>query len=76
MRTTVDLPPKVHSRALELSKQRGQSLSATIAELASLGLARLGEATRIETDPISGLPVISVGRALTSEQVADFLDDE
>lgn len=72
----MDLPPQVHSRALELAKQRGQSLSATVAELASLGLARLGETTRIETDPISGLPVISVGRTLTSEQVADLLDDE
>lgn len=76
MRTTVDLPPAVHRRASELARARRQSLSATIAELTTIGLARLGEPATIATDENTGLPVISIGRPLTSEDVASLLDDE
>jgi predicted transcriptional regulator len=76
MRTTVDLPPAVHRRAMQLAKQRGQSLSAVIAELATYGLSRLDEPLVVTTDPQSGFPVVSLGRHITSEDVADALDDE
>ena len=76
MRTTVDLPPAVHRRATELAKQRGQSLSSVIAELATYGLSRLDEPLVVKTDPRSGFPVISISRRITSEDVADALDDE
>lgn len=76
MRTTVDLPPAVHRRARELAKERGQSLSAVVAELATYGLSRLDEPLVITTDPGSGFPVVSVGRRISSEDVADALDDE
>ena len=76
MRTTVDLPPAVHRRAVQLAKQRGQSLSAVIAELATYGLSRLNEPLVVTTDPQSGFPVVSLGRQITSEDVANALDDE
>ena len=76
MRTTVDLPPAVHRRAAQLAKQRGQSLSSVIAELATYGLSRLDEPLVVTTDPQSGFPVVSLGRQITSEDVADALDDE
>jgi predicted transcriptional regulator len=76
MRTTVDLPPAIHRRALQLAKQRGQSLSSVIAELATYGLSRLDEPLVVTTDPQSGFPVVSLGRHITSEDVADALDDE
>ena len=76
MRTTVDLPPAVHRRAMQLAKQRGQSLSSVIAELATYGLSRLDEPLVVTTDPQSGFPVVSLGRPITSEDVADALDDE
>jgi hypothetical protein len=76
MRTTVDLPPLVHRRATELAKQRGQSLSSVIAELATRGLSRLDEPLVVRTDSRSGFPVISIGRRITSDDVADALDDE
>jgi hypothetical protein len=75
MRTTVDLPPAIHRRALQLAKQRGQSLSSVIAELATYGLSRLDEPLVVTTDPQSGFPVVSLGRHITSEDVADALDD-
>jgi hypothetical protein len=76
MRTTVDLPPAVHRRAVQLAKQRGQSLSSVIAELATYGLSRLNEPLVLRTDPQSGFPVVSLGRQITSEAVANALDEE
>jgi hypothetical protein len=76
VRTTVDLPPAVHRRASQLAKQRGQSLSAVVAELATYGLSRLDEPVEVRTDPRSGFPVVSLGRRFTSAEVADVLADE
>jgi hypothetical protein len=76
MRTTVDLPPAVHRRARELAQERHQSLSTVVADLAVRGLAALGEPLEVTTDPTSGFPVISLGRRITSADVADVLDDE
>ncbi|MBK5305933.1 MAG: hypothetical protein JJD92_04515 [Frankiaceae bacterium] len=76
MRTTVDLPPAVHRRAQELAKARGQSLSATLAELTARGLGQLDEPVVVRTDGTSGFPVVSIGRRLTSDDVAAALDEE
>ena len=76
MRTTVDLPPEVHERAKRLADERRQSLSATLADLTIRGLASLGEPAQVSTDPISGLPTLTLGRPVTAEDVAEALDDE
>ena len=76
MRTTVDLPLAVHRRATQLAKQRGQSLSSVVAELAIYGLSRLDEPIVVGTDPRSGFPVVSIGRRITSHDVAEALADE
>ena len=76
MRTTVDLPPALHRRALELAELRGQSLSATLAELAARGLSQLEEPVVVQTDAVSGFPVISIGRRVTSDEVAAALDED
>jgi len=76
MRTTVDLPPAVHRRAQALAQSRHQSLSATVADLTVRGLAALGEPVELASDPVSGLPVISLGRPVPAVEVADALDDE
>jgi len=76
VRTTVDLPPGVHRRARELAAARGQSLSSVVAELAVRGLGQLDSPVVVRTDEVSGFPVISVGREVTSGDVAAALDDE
>lgn len=76
MRTTVDLPPAVHRRAQELAKARGQSLSATVAEMTARGLGQLAEPVVVRTDATSGFPVLSVGRRVTSDEVAEALDEQ
>jgi hypothetical protein len=47
-----------------------------VAELATYGLSHLDEPIVVVTDPRSGFPVVRVGRRVTSEDVADALDDE
>ncbi|MFT4215934.1 MAG: hypothetical protein QM619_01945 [Micropruina sp.] len=76
MRTTVDLPSAVHRRARELAARRGQSLSSVIADLTVRGLAQLDDPVTLQTDSRTGLPVLSLGRAVTSADVAEVLDDE
>lgn len=76
MRTTVDLPPALHRRAVELAQLRGLSLSATLADLAARGLSQFHEPVVVRTDPISGFPVISIGRGVTSDEVAAVLDED
>ena len=76
VRTTVDLPPEIHRRVVELARTRGHSLSATVSELTARGLGQLDEPLRISIDPVSGFPVVSVGRRVTAEAVAEALTDE
>ena len=47
-----------------------------VAELAVRGLGQLDEPVVIGTDERSGFPVITIGRRVTSEQVAAALDEE
>lgn len=76
MRTTVDLPPAAHQQVRELAASRGQSVSRVIADLTMQGLAQLEIEVTYTRDPRSGLPVLSVGRVVTTEEVAAALDNE
>ena len=76
MRTTINLPPAVHRRAREIAEQRGQPLSTVLADLTVRGLAQLDAPVDLATDERTGLPVLSIGRRVTSAQVAGLLDDE
>ena len=66
----------MHRRAQALAQSRHQCLSATLADLTVRGLAALGEPVELSTDPVSGLPVISLGRPVTASEVAAALDDK
>lgn len=75
MRTTVTLPPATHRRVRELAAARGSSVSAVIAELTARGLAQLDEPVVLSVDPRTELPVLSVGRRITSAEVAEVIDE-
>ena len=66
----------MHRRALEIARARGVSLSAVVADLTTRGLSQLDEPMVISVDERYGFPVVSVGRRVTSEQVAAVLDEE
>lgn len=76
MRTTVDLPDAVHRRAKELAEARGLSMSVVIADLTVRGLSQLDEPVSIQTDPVSGYPIVSIGRRVTDAEVSDLLAEE
>ncbi len=76
MRTTVDLPPATDRLVRELARRQGKTLSAVIAELTSRGLSQLDEPLAVSEDPVSGFPVVSIGRRITSAEVAAILDEE
>lgn len=59
-----------------MAAAQGRSLSAVIAELTARGLAQIGEPMVVTTDEVSGFPLVSLGRRVTSEDVAAALDDD
>ncbi|MFT3875027.1 MAG: hypothetical protein QM708_01155 [Propioniciclava sp.] len=76
MRTTVDLPDRTHARAKRLAEERGVSLSAMVAELTVRGLAQLDSPVELGRDERTGLPMISLGRTITTGEVVDLIDEE
>ncbi|GAT08498.1 antitoxin [Mycolicibacterium novocastrense] len=74
MRTTVDLPEDLHKQALAIARDTGRSLSQTVADLMRRGLGAHSVAP-VSTDPRTGLPVISVGTVVTSEDVRSLEDE-
>ena len=76
MRMTVDLPREVYDRVKRLAEERGQSLSDTLVQLTSWGLATMGEPTTISSDPVTGLPTLNLGHRITAVDVTQALDDE
>lgn len=75
MRTTIDLPPEVHSLASSIARDSGISLSETVTRLLRTALTAPGPA-RLSTSPRTGLTVFSTGRVVTSEDVRSLDDDE
>ena len=75
MRTTIDLPPELHALTTALARSSRRTLSETVSSLLREALHEPGEA-ELRRDPVTGLLVLHTGRRLTSEDVADLLDDE
>ena len=74
MRTTIDLPEDLHRQALAIARDTSRSLSQTVAELIRRGLGQ-GPAAEITRSARTGLPVVHLGRVITTEDVR-ALDDE
>lgn len=74
MRTTVDLPDDLHRIARQLAEDEGLTMSEVIARLLRNGLGARSELV-VTADPDSGLPLVRLGHELTSEDVADLLED-
>ncbi|WP_343601401.1 antitoxin [Mycobacterium sp.] len=75
MRTTVDLPDDLHKQALAIARDTHRTLSETVADLIRRGLGAGGPAT-ISRDPRTGLPLVSVGVVVTSEDVRSLEDEQ
>ena len=74
MRTTVDLPDELHRQVRAIARDTHRTFSDTVADLMRRGLNPAAPATP-SPSPRTGLPVVTLGGAVTSEDVR-ALDDE
>lgn len=74
MRTTIDLPADLHKQALAIARDTRRSLSETVADLIRRGLGTQ-DAKPTSTDARTGLPLVSVGTVVTSEDVRSLEDE-
>jgi hypothetical protein len=75
VRTTIDLPDDLHKQALAIARDTHRTLSETVADLVRRGL-RAGGTAAISIDPRTGLPLVSIGTVVTSEDVRSLEDEE
>lgn len=75
MRTTIDLPDDLHKQALSIARDTHRTLSQTVADLLRRGLGA-GSTADISVDRRTGLPVISVGVPVTSDDVRSLEDEQ
>ena len=73
MRTTIDLPEDLHDLARQLAHEGNRSMSDVIAELIRMGLRR--EPQKPQQAGPRGMPLLSVGRPVTAEDVRSLDDD-
>ncbi len=74
MRTTLDLPEDLLERARAIARGTKRSLGSVVADLMRHGLAP-GPVAAPEASARTGLPLVSVGRVVTSDDVR-ALEDE
>jgi predicted transcriptional regulator len=75
MRTTVDIPDDLHAQAMALARDTHRSLSQTVALLMRRGLFSEGS-SELAISSRTGLPVVHVGRVITTEDVRQLEDDD
>lgn len=76
MRTTIDLPERLHEIAKSIARDRSQTLSEAVADLMERGLGRVETGPKIMRHPVTGWPVMRLGTPITSEDVRSLEDDE
>jgi hypothetical protein len=72
MRIEVDLPADLHAKVVAIARDTHRTLSETVADLMRRGL---GQAAVVMTSTRTGLPVVPLGRAITTEDVQALEDD-
>jgi Arc/MetJ family transcription regulator len=76
VRTTIDLPDDLHRQALSIARDTSRTLSQTVADLMRRALGQAGAATGVERSERTGLPVLTVGKVITTADVRALEDDE
>lgn len=74
MRTTVDLPADLHAQVVAIARDTHRTLSETVALLMRRGLGE-GKTTSLTHSAATGLPVMRLGRIITTEDVRALEDD-
>ena len=74
MRTTVDLPDELHRQVRAIARDTRRTFSDTVADLMQRGLSPAIPAA-VSPSPRPGLPVVTLGTVVTTDDVR-ALDDE
>jgi predicted transcriptional regulator len=74
MRTTIDLPEDLHRQAKAIARDTERTFSETVVDLVRRGLERDVDASVVVSER-TGLPLVSIGRVITSEDVRALDDD-
>jgi Arc/MetJ family transcription regulator len=74
MRTTVDLPADLHAQVLAIARDTHRTMSETVAFLMRRGLGE-SRAAGVAHSSATGLPVVRLGRIVTTEDVRALEDD-
>lgn len=75
MRTTVDLPDELHRQVRAIARDTRRTFSDTVADLMQRGLNPAIPAA-VSPSPRTGLPVVTLGTVVTTEDVRAVDDDE
>jgi hypothetical protein len=75
MRTTIDLPDELHRQALSIARDTSRTLSETVAELMRRGLGEGKSAPTVQSSR-TGLPVVTLGKVITTDDVRSLEDDQ
>jgi hypothetical protein len=77
VRTTIDLPDDLHRQALSIARDTSRTLSETVADLIRRGLGQGGAAiATVSRSPTTDLPIVRLGRVITTEDVRTLEDDD
>ncbi|MFJ6675881.1 antitoxin [Actinosynnema sp. NPDC091369] len=76
MRTTIDLPDDLHRQAMSIARDTSRTLSETVAELIRRGLGEGRTAAGSSRSRKTGLPVVSLGKVITTDDVRSLEDDQ
>jgi Arc/MetJ family transcription regulator len=74
MRTTVDLPADLHAQVLAIARDTHRTMSETVAFLMRRGLGE-SRTAGVAHSAATGLPVVRLGRMVTTEDVRALEDD-
>jgi hypothetical protein len=74
MRTTVDLPADLHAQVVAIARDTHRALSDTVVFLMRRGLGE-SRAPELTHSAATGLPVVRLGRMITTEDVRALEDD-
>jgi predicted transcriptional regulator len=75
MRTTIDLPDDLLRQAKSIARDTSRTLSEIVADLMRRGLQQR-VSSKISRSEITGLPVLDLGKVITTEDVRALEDDE
>lgn len=76
MRTTVDLPDDLHQQAMSIARDTSRSFSETVADLIRRGLGQGHADAEVSKSALTGLPVISLGTVITTQDVRRLEDED